>query len=161
MAQDFDYQICPTCKGEFTLAVDRCSECDVELVSPDAPTGDPDHFPPAVELTCIRVAPVQWIDALSAGLEQREIPHRVEPVGPGDMPEGVEPVGTGELVGLFVADDGIAVAREMDQAIAAQVLPEQHVDELPEGEVEACPACGEDLAADAAECPECGLAFGG
>ncbi len=161
MAQDFDYQICPSCKGEFTLVVDRCSECDVDLVAPDSAMGDPDHFPPASELTCVRVAPAQWIEAVSEGLEQRDIPHRVEPVAPGDIPEGVEVVGTGELVGLFVADDGLAAAREIDQAIAAQVLPEQHAEPLPQGEAESCPACGEELAADAAECPECGLAFGG
>lgn len=157
MADEFDYQICPSCKGEFTLAVDRCSECDVDLV---APGGDGDGFPPASELTCVRVAPVQWIEALSGALEQSEVPHRVEPLTADQIPEGVEAVGTGELFGLFVDEAGVGPAREFDRAIAAQVLPEQDVDALPEGEVEACPACGEDLPADAAECPECGLAFG-
>lgn len=159
MAEEYDYQICPSCKGEFTLAVDRCTECDVELVPPGA---GPDEFPPASELTCVRVATFPWIEALSQGLEQQEVLHRVEPVAPGEIPEGV-PVageGQGELVGLFVAEDGIEPARAIDAAIAAQVNPEEHAEELGEGEVESCPACGETLGADAAECPECGLAFG-
>lgn len=155
---DYEYQICPSCKGEFTLAVDRCSECDVDLVSPGA---DPDDFPPASELHCVRVAPAQWIEALSHALEEQQVLHRVEPVSSESIPEGAPVVGTGALVGLFVADDGLEPARAIDGAIAAQVMPEQHVEELPEGEVEACPACGETLAPDAAECPECGLAFGG
>lgn len=158
MSQEYDHQICPSCKGEFTLAVDRCTECDVDLVPPGT---DPDAFPEASELTCIRVAPVQWIEALSQALEQQEILHRVEPLAPDEIPEGAPVAGTGELFGLFVADDGIPAAREIDQAIAAQVMPEQHIEELPEGETESCPACSEPLPADAPECPECGLAFGG
>ena len=156
MSEEYDFQICPSCKGEFTLLVDRCTECDVDLVSPGT-----DEFPPASELVCVRVAPVQWIEALSNALEDRQVPHRVEPIAPDAIPEGVEPVGAGELVGLFVDDEGEEIARSLDAQIAAQVQPEQHVEALAEGEVESCPACGEELAADAAECPECGLAFGG
>lgn len=159
MAPEFDHQICPSCNGEFTLAVERCSECDVDLVPPDAVAED--EFPPATELHCVRVAPIAWIEALSEGLEERDVPHRVEPVAADAIPEGVEAVGTGELVGLFVDDAGLAIAREIDRSIAARVLPAQHADELAEGEVESCPACGEELSADAQECPECGLAFGG
>lgn len=159
MAEEYDYQICPSCKGEFTLFVERCTECEVDLVSPGVRS---DEFPPASELTCIRVAPVPWIEALSQALEEQEVLHRVEPIAPGEVPEGapVAGEGQGELAGLFVADDGIGPARTIDQAIAAQVNPEQHAEQLAEGEVESCPACGESLAADAAECPECGLAFG-
>ena len=159
MAEEYDYQICPSCKGEFTLAVDRCTECEVDLVPQGA---DPDDFPSASELTCVRVAPVPWIEALSNALEEQEVLHRVEPVAPGEVPEGTPVAGEGQgsLVGLFVDEDGVGIAREIDGAIAAQVNPEEHAEELAADEVEVCPACGESLAADAAECPECGLTFG-
>lgn len=158
MAEEYEYQICPSCKGEFTLAVDRCGECEVDLVPPDAAA---DEFPPASELICVRVAPPSWIEAVSNALEERGVMHRVEPVAPDAIPEGVEAVGTGALFGLFVDEAGEAPARELDHQIAAQVQPEQHAEELGAGEVESCPACGEVLPGDATECPECGLAFGG
>lgn len=159
MAEEHDYQICPSCKGEFTLVVTRCTECDVDLVAPG--TGA-DDFPPASELTCIRIAAAPWIQALSDGLEEREILHRVESVAAEDAPaEAVEVFGKAELFGLYVDDSGVEVARSLDGQLVVQALPEQHADLLEEGEVEACPACGESLPPDAVECPECGLAFGG
>ncbi len=158
MAEEYDFQICPSCKGEFTLAVSRCTECDVDLVAPDEAGG---NFPPASELLCIRIGPVPWIQALSDGLEEREIVHRVEPVDPAEAPEAVDLFGKVELFGLYVDESGEAVARHLDGALAAQALPEAQVEPLPEGDVESCPACETPLAADATECPDCGLAFGG
>ena len=157
MATEYDHQICPSCKGEFTLAVTRCAECDVELVPPGA---DGDDFPPASELTCVRVAAVQWIQALSDALEEREIIHRVEPVAPEDAPEAARIFGRVDLFGLYVDDAGLDLARDLDGQIEARALPEQHAEPLAGDEAEPCPACGEVLAADATECPGCGLAFG-
>ena len=156
MPGELDYQICPSCGGEFTLAVTRCAECDVDLVPPGS---DEDEFPPASELACVRVAPVPWIQALSEALEQREVIHRVEPVAPDDAPDAARAFGKVELFGLYVDDAGLDLARDLDRQIAAQALPEQQADPLAEDEVETCPACGEPLAADATECPACGLAF--
>jgi hypothetical protein len=64
-----------------------------------------------------------------------------------------------QLFGLYVQSEHAPPARELDGTIAAQLLPEE-APPLDEGEEEACPACGTALAADAIECPDCGLSFG-
>ena len=162
MGEEFDYQVCPGCRGEFTLVVSRCSECDLDLVSPQALEDGMVHLPPASELVCIRVAPVAWIQALSEALENEEVIHRVEPASAEDAPEGQDASGFGSvpLVGLYVQDAHVIRASELDLGIAVQLTP-QESPALPEGESEACPACGELLAGDVLECPECGLVFGG
>ena len=165
MSSEVGYQICPGCHEEYTLSVTRCVECDVALVAPDEITHERDAqevpFPPASELTCIRVAPLAWIRALSDTLEQSAMGHRVEPANPKDAPEDQNPEGFGDvdLFGLYVEAGDVAAAREIDGAIAAQVIPED-APLLAEGEVDACPACGDELPADTLECPGCGLVFG-
>jgi hypothetical protein len=59
---------------------------------------------------------------------------------------------------VFVHAEDLARAREIEQRLLRESLhdlptePDAHRDD-------ACPACGEPLAADAAECAECGLVF--
>ena len=160
MDKEADYQICPVCKDEFTLVAQRCTECDVDLVAPGAAA--PDDLPPASELVCIRVAPVSWIEALSGVLEQGGVMHRVEPATASDAPDGQDTsaFGTSELIGIYVEQEHADRARSVDGEIASQVLPDEP-EMLSEPNAESCPACGESLANDATECPECGLAFGG
>jgi hypothetical protein len=157
MSEEFDHQICPSCKGEFTLAVTRCAECDVDLVAPGA---DPEDFPPASELILVRVAPEPWIEALSEALSGREAPHRVEPLSAEEAPEAAARFGTSPLFGIYVRAAEEAVAREFDAAIAAQVDPQIQAEPLSDGESEPCPACGAEVPAEVSECPDCGLTFG-
>lgn len=159
MEEEADYQICPVCKDEFTLAAQRCTECDVDLIAPgSAASGD---LPPAADLVCIRVAPVGWIEALSGVLEQGGIMHRVEPATAADAPDGQEAgvFGNVELIGLYVEPEQEERVRSVDAQIASQLLPDEP-ELLAEPNAESCPACGENLSNDATECPECGLAFG-
>ena len=157
------YKICPKCRVEHTHATLRCADCDVELVHPGelAPGAAPVELPPAAQLDCVRIAPLPWIRALSEGLEQRGVTHRVEPAGSDDAPEGQKPEVFGEvqLFGLYVEATNAALARELDGTIAAQVLPDE-APELAEGESDDCPACGTPLMAHAIECSDCGLVLG-
>jgi hypothetical protein len=79
-----------------------------------------------------------------------------------DAPEGQRADVFGDiaqLFGLYVRGEDLALARELDASIAAQLVPAE-AEALEEGEVEACPACGAALPADVLECAECGLSFG-
>lgn len=165
MATEVRYRMCPACRGEYTPQASRCVDCDVELVWADEwsePAGEaPRALPPVGELACVRVAPLAWIRALSEALQERGVAHRVEPARVEDAPEGQRPqvFGAAQLFGLWVPDEGLEEAAGLDGRIAARLLPEE-APPLAEDDEEACPACGATLAADAVECPDCGLAFG-
>ena len=98
---------------------------------------------------------------MSEALQQGGVVHRVEPASADDAPEGQRPdvFGDVQLFGLYVRMEHVSTARELDDSIAAQVLPEE-APTVEEGEEETCPACGTALAADVTECPDCGLSFG-
>ncbi len=158
------YKICPACRTEYMLVATRCADCDVDLVDASALAAEEAErgaFPPASELECVRVAPIAWIHALSEALQQQGVAHRVESASAADAPDGQNPdvFGGAQLFGLFVQSEHATTARDLDDSIAAQVLPEE-APPLEEGEEETCPACGTALAANATECPDCGLAFG-
>jgi hypothetical protein len=164
MPTERHYKICPECHEEYTLVATRCADCDVDLVHGDEFALEEEEleaFPPASELECVRVAPIAWIRALSEALQQGGVVHRVEPASADDAPEGQRPdvFGNVQLFGLYVRIEHASTARELDDSIAAQVLPEE-APTLEEGEEETCPACGTGLAANVTECPDCGLLFG-
>ena len=158
------YLVCPECLAEHTRSVTHCGDCGVELVTPaaiEAVAVEVADFPPAAELDCVRVAPLAWIRALSEGLEQGGVPHRVEPAREEDAPAGQDAAifDGAQLFGLYVRASEAPAARELDESIAVQLLPDA-APPLAEGEEENCPACGEPLAADVLECRECGLRLG-
>jgi hypothetical protein len=158
------YKICPACRTEYMLVATRCADCDIDLVDSDvlaAEEANLEAFPPASELECVRVAPIAWIHALSEALQRRGVAHRVEPASAENTPEGqqTDVFGDAQLFGLYVQSEHVTPAKDLDGSIAAQVLPEE-APNLAEGGEEACPACGAALAADATECPDCGLGFG-
>ncbi len=156
------YLYCPECHGEYLRSVTRCIDCDVALVAEHALPDEEDlELPPAEQLVCIRVAPIAWIRALSDGLRDRGVAHRVEQATPEDAPEGQRPdvFGNVSLFGLYVQDAHAEDARELDGTMAARLVPEE-APPADEGEAESCPACGTPVAADAPECSDCGLSFG-
>jgi hypothetical protein len=164
MSDSHLYLVCPDCLAEHTRSVTHCADCGVALVTPDAIEAVDEQaaeFPPASELDCVRVAPLAWIRALSEGLEQGGVAHRVEPASEEDAPEGQNAriFDGAQLFGLYVRGSDAAAAREFDESIAVQLLPDQ-APPLAEGEEENCPACGTPLAADMVECGECGLRLG-
>jgi hypothetical protein len=157
-----EYQVCPECRVEYNLSAQHCVDCRVELIPPHAlaPELEAEELPPAAELTCIRVAPLAWMRALSGALTQEGVAHRVEPAQPEAAPEGQRPdvFGDGDLFGLYVRDEHADVARQLDGTMAAQLIPEE-APELQEGEEDACPACGTPLTSQDVACPDCGLDF--
>jgi hypothetical protein len=156
------YNYCPVCRSEYTRIATRCLDCDVELVDTLPAEGEaPPAFPPASELECVRVAPIEWIRALSGALQRGGVAHRIEPATAEDAPEGqrADAFGGAQLFGLYLEAAQAAAARELDASIAARLLPEE-APALAEGEEESCPACGTALTPDAIECPDCGLSFG-
>jgi hypothetical protein len=163
MPDSVDYLVCPECRGEHVLTATHCASCRVALVAPeevaatDVAIAD---LPPASELDCLRVAPLPWVRALSQTLEQVGIVHRVERAREEDAPDGQDATvfDGAQLFGLYVRSVDAARARELDGAIAVQLLAGE-APPLAEGEQEDCPACGTALAADDVECGECGLQF--
>ncbi len=157
------YKVCPECRTEHTHVSERCADCDVALVHPDSLAPEPGtvELPPIAELDCVRVAPLPWIRALSEGLERASFPHRIEPATAADAPadQNCEIFDDAQLFGLYVEHGAGAAARELDGAIAIQVLPDA-APLLAPGDQDACPACGAALPATASECPECELVFG-
>jgi hypothetical protein len=158
------YLVCPECFAEHTRSVTHCADCGTELVTPDAIAAveaEAAEFPPASELDCVRVAPLAWVRALSEGLEQGGVAHRVEPAREQDAPDGQDAgvFDGAQLFGLYVRESDAVAARELDKSIAVQLLPDE-APPLAEGEEENCPACGSLLAADVVECGECGLRLG-
>jgi hypothetical protein len=158
------FKVCPECLVEYRLSAERCVDCDVALVLPETLEEedlDLADFPPASELACVRVAPLAWIHALSVHLQERGVTLRVERASAEDAPEDQRAGIFGDsahLFGLYVRPEDLAAAREVDSTIVGQIVPEEAAP-LVEGEEETCPACGDALAADAVECPGCGLSF--
>jgi hypothetical protein len=157
------YKVCPACRAEFRQQATRCADCGADLVPIDALPSEPAAAPelaPAAALECVRVAPQDWILALSRVLQQEGLGHRIEPARAEDAPAGQRPdvFGPVQLFGLYLPAEHAAVARELDAGIAARLLPEE-APALVQGEQDACPACGAALPADALECPDCELSF--
>ena len=142
--------------AEYRARIDRLSQMLDEIEEEER-----EAFPPASELECVRVAPIEWIRALSGALQQGGVAHRVEPATAEEAPEGQRPdvFGDAQLFGLYVESAHAPPARELDGTIAARLLPEE-APALAQGEEEACPACGTALTPEAIECPDCGLLFG-
>jgi len=158
------FKLCPECRVEYRPDAEICADCRVPLVHVDAapPEEGLGNFPPAAQLECVRVAPVAWMEALARGLQERGVTLRVERALAEDAPEGQRADVFGhiaQLFGLYVRTEDLALARELDASIAAQLVPDEG-EAMADGEVEACPACGTTLSADALECPDCGLSFG-
>jgi len=154
-------KICPRCGEEYVHTATVCVECGVPL-GLDAPEEEPAlELPPSEELVALRNAEVPWIEGLAHALAEAGIPSRVEL--PRREENTVQSRGLGAIrCTIFVRPvDGPAATRIDAEFARTQVpdLPVEHAGEW--GESEGCPGCGTALAADATECPECGLSFGG
>ncbi|MBW2316527.1 MAG: hypothetical protein JRH10_20380 [Deltaproteobacteria bacterium] len=151
---------CPECGEDFLHTTEVCSDCGVplklvsELEGPDAGAG----LPPASELALIRAEGPAWIDVLAAALRAADIPSRVEIIDPEQ--HGARSGLTGSACGLFVREVDVVRAREIDAEVQREQIPDMPTEDVAgEGE-EGCPACGHAIAADDAECPDCGLFLG-
>jgi len=157
----YDFQVCPSCGDEFTLAVLECASCGVALVSPDSlpPEPEPENFPEVSDLDCVRVGPLPWTRAISDALTRAGIAHRVEPDTRSVAEGGVDPkrFGGETLYGTWVQREALDAARSLDGELFA-LFEAEAAPAVSGGE--ACPACETPLAGDALECASCGLVFG-
>jgi hypothetical protein len=152
-------KICPECGEEYLHSAQRCVHCDVALEHAERlETRAPDELPPIAELHCIRAASSSWAMGLSEELSAAGIAHRVEAVG-GEQSAEVRRPGREHPCGVYVRVQDVAAAERIDARFFASQMPD-----LPEGfdsstaaPDDACPACGDPLAPEAAECPGCGL----
>jgi len=164
MTTELEPRVCPACGAEYRPTITHCADCGDELVSHSelaAHARAVGEFPPVSELVCVRVAPLAWTRLLSETLESDGIAHRVEGARPGDAPEGQNAQGFGDvdLFGLHVKEQNLPTAREIDEHIAEQMLPDEGTAD-PGEEDDVCPACGAALGSSDAECSDCGLTFG-
>jgi hypothetical protein len=155
---------CPRCGEEYLATVTLCADCGIPLggsgaAGPADP--EPEELPAAADLVAVRNAEVSWIEGLAGALAEAGIASRVELPSERDQRQ-VQGRGMGAFrCTLYVRQEDVAAAARVDAAFARTQVPD-----LPEAEAawaaaEACPGCGSTLAADAEECRECGLAFGG
>jgi hypothetical protein len=157
-------KVCPRCGEEYVLTASTCVDCGVPLgfEGPGAVVAPSFELPPAADLVAVRHAEVSWIEGLAAALADAGVPSRVELPTEADT-RRVQGAGMGAIrCTLFVRPSDAAAAARIDAEFARTQVPDLPEDaESAWGEAEACPGCGTPIAADAAECPECGLAFGG
>lgn len=157
-------KVCPRCGEEYVLAASTCADCGVPLGfdRPSAGAAAAPELPAGADLVAVRHAEVSWIEGLAAALAEAGVPSRVELPTEADQ-RRVQGAGMGAIrCTLYVRPADAETAARVDAAFARTQVPD-----LPEetdagwGEAEACPGCGTSLDADAVECSECGLAFGG
>jgi hypothetical protein len=155
-------KLCPRCGEEYLHTALECVHCEVALVHPDqAGQVSAYELPPPSELRRIRAAGAGWVVSLSERLAEREIPHRVEPL---DEAEADAQGGGAGPYGVYVREEDFEAAKAIDTAYLKREMPDLDESQLEEalagGDDDACPACGDPVAPDAAECAGCGLALG-
>jgi hypothetical protein len=151
-------RVCPECGEEYLPTVLRCVDCGVSLVA-EAPAraAAPGELPPVSELLCVRTGSLAIAQGLSAELAEAGITHRIQAVSP---EAGAEPRRPDALpYGVYVREQDAAAAAAVDHAFLRSQLPDLPADAEAGAGGEGCPACGAPVAADAAECPDCGLAL--
>jgi hypothetical protein len=162
-------KICPSCRVEYVQSALRCADCDVALEawSPEAAAapvsrGGP-ALPPAAELVCLRTGTPIELEALAETLAAEGISSRIAghpPEGPLQNPRR-RSFGMGASMGIYVREEDARAAIPIVQEFLAASLGESLSGPDVGAELDACPACGTALEADAASCAECGLEFAG
>jgi predicted amidophosphoribosyltransferase len=171
LEESASYKVCPRCGGEYRLDIERCADCEVDLVFPAEAEetlleAEPDLEPdldlplevPFVsplhtltlddDLVCVCCRYLGALQALSGALNDAGIAHCLDPL---QSRKGA--------ACLFVLPaDGDAAA-----AIDAGLWNAPLLDDDPElrAELTVCPACGTPHALGVTECRGCGLVLGG
>ncbi|MCP3986575.1 MAG: hypothetical protein GY723_19500 [bacterium] len=161
---------CPSCGDEFQAWVERCPDCNVPLTiggeNTDAGDTTPE-FPPAHQLEKVLVGGPWQTRSLAERLSERGVPCRVDAYPPeAQIDSGADggsfgQAGHGIDLGVYVKAADLERATEISAELQAEGMPGLDGHEAPEPgtELDACPGCGEPLAADAPGCGECGLEF--
>lgn len=153
-------RVCPECGEEYLPTVLRCVDCGVSLEAGAPARADeaPGELPPVAQLVLVRSSSLAIAQGLSECLSEAGITHRIQvvPDAPGGGDERPRPASM--PYGVYVREADAQEAAEVDREYLRSQLPD-----LPAaaeaGAEGGCPACGAPVAADAAECPDCGLAL--
>jgi hypothetical protein len=156
--------MCPQCGSEFVATAERCSDCNVALVHPDEMVDEEtpaDELPPISEMAPVRIASVEWIRGFSEVLQDADIPHRVGPPPETDDATGAQRRSHDLGMALYVLPDDHAQAVVLDNEYLRSQIPDapDAEDDARRADSDGCPACGDPVGPDDAECPGCGLPF--
>lgn len=169
------WKICPRCGEEFVPTAERCGDCGVALVlegeaqalaaaAPEEESPAHDDLADAEDLVPLREAEIAWARRLGDALRAARVPHRVTPLAGAER--GVQAQWSGRWAVLVRRED-LERAMHVDAERLRAEMPALEGGELvvraadeAGDEGGPCPGCGFELAADAEECPECGLVFG-
>lgn len=162
---------CPSCGDEFQTWVERCPDCDVPLTigGGESTAAAAVDLPPASQLECVLVGGPWQTRGLAERLSEEGIACRVDAHPPdtdidtdgGAAAARFGQAGRGINLGVYVQQADRERATDLSAVFQAEGMPELDGHETPEPgtELDACPGCGEPLAADATGCAECGLEF--
>jgi len=138
---------CPVCKAEYVAGINRCADCDVELV---------EKLPPEEEYEFEVLCDAQGqIDSriIQAALDEEGIPSILS----GDALDTVV-IYPAQDTKIWVPRQFLQQAQEVLKALAAEPSTEE-LERLAGQEMIYCDECGAQVPADAVVCPECGARF--
>lgn len=150
---------CPDCGAEFVSTVEVCHDCGAPLVTRLA---DAAADPAAAQRAGAPAAepPAGWVAIETADLDWAiELRERLAAAGIASC-LARDCASCRPSLSVFVAPADLAAARELAQAVYLEKLPDADLARsLAAQREDRCPACGAGLSAEAASCPDCGLAF--
>lgn len=148
-------KICPDCRAEYFPHILKCADCGTSLLSPEElKRAEEDkrrlQEKSLEDMVVVRQGDLQWMDELCNVLLDSGISSTVH-VDPG-CSKGC----CGDTCRLVVSSQDAERAQERIEEYFREMHPElRESHELArQGN---CPACGTPVAADAVECPDCGL----
>ena len=152
-----EYKYCPRCGDEFQNWVETCPDCEVALgfEKPDRRAGSAVDLPAARHLQAIFVGEPWQVREPVDSLAAAAIPCRVDAFPPGEFSDdgvGIGSFGAGTRVGVYVREQDIPAIVALGEEWVRSTL-------ATDDELDACPACGAALVADATGCGDCGLEF--
>lgn len=150
-------KICPHCEVEYLPHIERCADCGAVLLSHEeferAKEEKQRVMAEAVKnAAVVREGDLKWLGELYNVLINAGIPCTVV------SDEGCNKGCCGSKCQLIVSADDLQRAQERITEYYMEVHPELQASHemVRQGR---CPACGSPVGADAAECPDCGLAL--
>lgn len=151
---------CPSCHDEFRVGFLTCPDCQVPLK--DGPPGERLQFTPVEAEQRLKATPVAVLGTLPQGpalqLRDQLLGSGVDCVltreGGDCGPSGCAPTN----FHLLVRADQVG-SLQMQLQEQSRAYAKAHGMEAQEEAAASCPCCGQGLAANDDECPECGIAI--
>jgi predicted amidophosphoribosyltransferase len=153
---DDPYKVCPECGGEYQYTASVCADCGVPLVLPEEiAERKARELSLTPGLLLVRTAPILWIRALAAGLEQAGIPYAINR----------RKARRDGLLSLYVRRKDREAAATLDDA-RRELDPLETDDEPaedereepgPEADYKVCPRCDGEFRLEIERCPDCGV----